>query len=65
MKERAVEAAAKSKDHTGVKLMKHTLGDIWAVVAGRTVKTLIVTAPGVHLDQTSPCNRYYIRPEAR
>ena len=61
----SIEAAANSKDHTGVKVLSHTGGDVWAVVAGRTVKTIIVTAHGTHLDETSPCNRYYVRPDAR
>lgn len=65
VKGNAVEAAANSKDHTGVKVLSHAGGDVWAVVAGRTVKTIIVTAHGTHLDKTSPCNRYYIRPDAR
>lgn len=61
----AMEAAANSKGHTGVKVLSNTGGDVWVIVAGRTVKTLIVTTHGVHLDQTSQCNRYYIRPDAR
>ena len=65
VKERAIEAAEKSKGHTGVKVMAHDQGDVWAVVAGRTVKTIITTAHGQHLRETSPCNKYYIRPEAR
>ena len=65
IKARAIEAAAKSPDHTGVKLLKDASGDVWVVVAGRTVKTIIVTPHGQHLEETSPCNRYYIRPEAR
>lgn len=65
VREYAVEAADKSKGHTGVKVMSNVGGDVWAVVAGRTVKTIIVTTHGVHLDKTSQCNRYYIRPDAR
>ena len=64
IKARAIEAAAKSKNHTGVKVLAADQGDVWAVVAGRTVKTIIVTPSGQHLSKTSPCNKYYIRKDA-
>lgn len=64
VKARAIEAAELSKNHTGVLVKRASIGDIWAVVAGRTVKTIIVTASGVHLDKTSKCNRYHIRKDA-
>lgn len=64
VKARSIEAAELSKNHTGVLVKRASFGDIWAVVAGRTVKTIIVTISGVHLSQTSPCNKYHIRSDA-
>ena len=62
VKERAVAAAAhpKNMEHTGVRILTTAGMHIWAVVAGRTVKTIISTPEGTHLDQTSPCNRYAV-----
>ena len=60
--ERALAAAAhpKNGEHTGARILTTASEHIWAVVAGRTVKTIIVTPKGQHLDKTSPCNRYVI-----
>ena len=62
---RAVEMAAKYTDnHFGVKVHVHLDRDTWAVVSGRTVRTIITTKHGVHLDKTSPCNKYATHPKA-
>lgn len=60
--ERAVAAAAhpKNREHTGVRILTTATEHVWAVVAGRTVKTIMVTPKGTHLNQTSPCNRYAV-----
>ena len=63
--ERAVEMADKFTDnHFGVKVFVHQGGDVWAVVSGRTVRTIITTKHGTHLDKTSPCNKYATHPQA-
>lgn len=60
--ERAVTAAAHkaNREHTGVRIYTTATEHIWAVVAGRTVKTIMTTRKGQHLNETSPCNRYAI-----
>jgi len=62
VKDRALQAAAhpKNREHTGVRIFTGHGQHVWAVVAGRTVKTIITTPEGQHLDQTSKCNRYAI-----
>ncbi len=58
--ERAVAAAAhpKNQDHTGVRILTAGGRHVWAVVSGRTVRTIMATDEGTHLDAVSPCNRY-------
>ena len=60
--DRAVQAAAhpKNREHTGVRILTTSDQHVWAVVAGRTVKTILTSPKGVHLNQVSPCNRYAI-----
>lgn len=62
IKERAVAAAAhpKNREHTGVRIFTGAGKHVWAVVAGRTVKTILTTPEGTHVAQTSPCNRYAV-----
>lgn len=62
VEERALAAAAhpKNGEHTGVRIFTTSTQHVWAVVAGRTVKTIITTPKGTHLDKTSPCNRYAV-----
>jgi len=62
IKDRALAAAShpKNREHTGVRIYTGNGIHVWAVVAGRTVKTIITTPKGQHLDETSQCNRYAI-----
>lgn len=62
VEERALAAAAHpaNREHSGVRILTTSSQHIWAIVAGRTVKTIITTPAGQHLHKTSPCNRYAV-----
>ncbi len=62
IKAAAVKAAAhpKNQEHTGARIYTAAGQHIWAIVAGGTVKTIMATAEGTHINTVSPCNRYAI-----